>query len=40
MTKEQSKKPEQNVWDLLVKAAAFLGAVVVGSIFLDKVGKK
>ena len=40
MTKEQPKKPEQKVWDVFAKAAAFIGALVVGSIFLDGVHKK
>jgi hypothetical protein len=40
MTKENPKKPEQNVWGLFGKVAGFIGALVVGSIFIDGMGKK
>lgn len=40
MTREQPKKPEQKVWDIIGKTAAFIGAVVVGAFFFGEMGGK
>lgn len=40
MTEKKKPTPEQNVWGLFGKVAAFIGGLVVGSIMLGDVGKK
>lgn len=40
MTEKRKKTPEQNVWGLFGKIAAFVGGLVVGSLVIGEIGGK